>query len=125
MAEAICRLSQTEFVDSLPDRLVEAEHCDLPTLLKADATRKYLEEYLTRFGKGLKGDDGKTAQYWLQYVDMVNTLPSLASLCHSNEKFWWENILLKKNVANIFSALTKPIMQDMELITQNNWKILK
>ena len=43
MAEAICRLFQKAFVDSLPDRLVEAEHCDLPTLLRDDATRKYLE----------------------------------------------------------------------------------
>ena len=59
MAEAICRLFQKAFVDSLPYRLVEAEHCDLPTPLRDDATRKYLEEYL-------KGDDDKTAHYWLQ-----------------------------------------------------------
>ena len=49
MAEAICRLFQKAFVDNLPERLVEAEHSDLSTLLK-DASRKYIEEYLTRFG---------------------------------------------------------------------------
>ena len=97
MAEAICRLFQKAFVDSLPDRLVEAEHCDLPTLLRDDATRKYLEEYLTRFEKGLKGDDGKTAQYWLQYVDMVDTLHWLHYAIQTNNfeerTYCWRKML--------------------------------
>ena len=100
MAESICRLFQKAFVDILPDRLVEAEHCDLPTLLKDDATRKYIEEYLTSFGKGLKGDDGKASQYRLQYVVMVDTLHWLHYAIQPNN--FEENILLEKNVANIF-----------------------
>ena len=70
-AEAISRMFIEDYV---PQQLLEninIENSDVRNLLEDTAFQKYVKYYTNVIEEGLSGKFGKTAQFWLKYVSLV------------------------------------------------------
>ena len=84
-AEAISRMFIEDYV---PQQLLEninIENSDVRNLLEDTAFQKYVKYYTNVIEEGLSGKFGKTAQFWLKYVLLVDILQKLHFAIQSND----------------------------------------
>ena len=63
---------------------MDIETSDINTLLQDPEVLTFLECYVKKQQQGLAGDYGKTPQFWLKYVSLVDTLHALHLAIQSN-----------------------------------------
>ena len=74
--------------DYVPQKLLEninIENVDVRNLLEDIAFQKYAKYYTYVIEEGLSGKFGKTAQFWLKYVSLVDVLHKLHFTIQSND----------------------------------------
>ena len=71
-AEAIVRLFLEIYLPEAPNILLDLDMESTEEASKNHEIEKYLQQYEELTTKGLKGDYGRTAQFWLRYVQFVD-----------------------------------------------------
>ena len=72
LAEAIVWLFLEIYLPDAPNVLLDLDMENIEEALKNDEIDNYLQKYDDLTTKGLKGDYGRTAQFWLRYVQFVD-----------------------------------------------------
>ena len=84
-AEAIVRIFLEEYLPSAPKGLLEFDRENVASALESPEVDDYIRQYEELVKKGLNGEFGKTAQYWLRYVDFVDMQQELHKAIQTNK----------------------------------------
>lgn len=84
-AEAISRLFHEYCNFKVPSKLKELEPKKLAEIISDRDIQGYIDDYYAKFDEGLSGKFGQTIQYWLRYVDLVDSLHTLHYSLLSND----------------------------------------
>ena len=71
-SEAILRLFLQTHLPDAPNKLLDFDKENIKDSLKDIEVKDYLQKYDEATKKGLSGEYGKTAQFWLRYVQLVD-----------------------------------------------------
>ena len=83
-AEAIVRLFIGFHFPSLPEKLKQIDPDNIQDILHENEVLDFLNQYDEKMTQGLKGELGSTAQYWLQYVRLVDIMQNLHQSIQTN-----------------------------------------
>ena len=87
--EALIRFFQEQYVPEIPDSLINfAKHppgtVDIEELLADPSIQAYLKYYVQQVKKCLNGEFGKTPQFWVMYMIMVDRQQKLHYAINTN-----------------------------------------
>ena len=84
-AEAISRMFIEDYVPQKLLKNINIENADIRNLLEDTAFQKYVKYYTNVIEEELSRNFGKTAQFWLKYVSLVDILHKLHFAIQSND----------------------------------------
>ena len=126
LAEAISRLFIDKFIPSSLLSFIEnidaSDHIDIDEILVTKEFLLYAECYADKISDGLAGKLGRTAQYWLTYVKLVNSLHSFHFSIQTND--FDAKLKSLKSFCHCFSFSIGRIMRGIVLTTLNHWSFL-
>ena len=103
-SEALIRLFLEQYVPEIPDSLINfAKHppgtVDIEELLADPSIQAYLKYYVQQVKKCLNGEFGKTPQFWVMYMIMVDRKQKLHYAINTNNYnlrllIWKESLLM-------------------------------
>ena len=96
-AEAIVRIFLEEYLPSPPNSLCQVDRENIQSVLQAPEIEEYLQQYELLAMKGSQGEYGKTAQFWLRYVEFVDLQQRIHKSIQTNKfderLLAWESML--------------------------------
>ena len=83
-AEAVTRIFIQLYLPEIPKKFDNMDCDNVGVLLDDDEVKKFLNAFNEKFTKGLQGEYGATAQYWLTYVRLVDILQNFHQAIQTN-----------------------------------------
>ena len=84
-AESLSRIFLNEHVSDNHLEILNTQNADISNLLMDPMFQKYADVYADKLNDGLSGMFGKTAQFWLKYITLVDILHKFHSAIQSND----------------------------------------